>query len=74
MEALCSMKAGKAGGLNEITSDFLTLCGEESVKRLNDVANGLLDGKKVKFYLYIKEREMPSVVTATEVLNCWNKG
>ena len=40
MEALCSMKAGKAGGANGVTSDLLELCGE-SVKRLKDMENSL---------------------------------
>jgi hypothetical protein len=46
-DALSKMKAGKAAGPSGVTADLLKVCGEASVKRLTEIANGLLEGKKL---------------------------
>ena len=40
------MKAEKARGPSGVTFDIFKLCGEDSVKRLKNKANGLFNSKK----------------------------
>ena len=46
-EALNRMKTGKAAGPTGVTADLLKVVGEDCVKRLMDVANGLLDDARL---------------------------
>jgi len=46
-DALSRMKVGKAAGPSGVTAELLKVCGVASVKRLMEVANGLLEGKKM---------------------------
>ena len=46
-DALNKMKSGKAAGPSGVTADLLKVCGEDGVKRLTEVANGLLDGMRL---------------------------
>ena len=41
------MKTGKGAGLSGITSELLKLCEDESVKKLTEVADDLLQGKEM---------------------------
>ena len=46
-EALGRMKTEKAAGPSGITSDLLKVAGEDCIKRLMDVAHGLLGGARM---------------------------
>ena len=41
-------KTGKVVGAGEITADSLKFMGQDSIKRIRDVANGLLEGLKMQ--------------------------
>ena len=62
VEKLCGIKAEKAGSLSTVASNF-KLCGQQSVKRLKDVANDVryLDRREMSQSWRMSEREMLSV-------------
>ena len=43
-------KTEKVVGAGEITADSLKFMGQDSIKRIRDVANGLLEGLKMQEY------------------------
>ena len=47
MEALILMNTGKAAGLSGVTMELLNVCQKESVRRLAEVANNMLEGNKM---------------------------
>ena len=47
MEALVLMNTGKAAGLSEVTVELLNVWKKESVRRLAEVANNMLQGNKM---------------------------
>ena len=47
MEALIPMNTGKAAGPSGVTVELLNVCKKESVRRLAEVANNMLEGNKM---------------------------
>ena len=47
MEALILMNTGKAAGPSGVTVELLNVCKKESVRRLAEVANNMLEGNKM---------------------------
>ena len=47
MEALVLMNTGKAAGPSGVTVELLNVCKKESVKRLAEVSNNILEGNKM---------------------------
>ena len=47
MEALILMNTGKAAGPSRVTVELLNVCKQESVRRLAEVANNMLEGNKM---------------------------
>ena len=48
MEALIRMNTGKVAGPSGVTVELLNVCKKESVRRLAEVANNMLEGKNAR--------------------------
>ena len=65
IEALILMNTGKAAGPSRVTVELLNNCKKESVRRLAEVANNMLEGNKMPeswrksdLIQFLKEKEM----------------
>ena len=65
MEALILMNTGKAAEPSGVTVELSNVCKKESVRRLAEVANNMLEGNKmpkvgerVIGFQFLKEKEM----------------
>ena len=47
MKDFALMKTGKAGGPSGVTVELLNVCKKESVRRLTEVANNMLEGNNL---------------------------